>query len=393
MNIFKNEKRYPERYYARHIKEGLVHYFEKGEDKLYLVTNEALKKMNPSFEGKPVFVRHVEDVNMETLKEDADGYVVKSFYNEFDGAWWVELLIVSDKGHEAVEKGWVVSNAYVPTELGAGSVYHDINYHKEVKNGKYEHLAIVPNPRYEESVIMSPEEFKNYNEGKEQELKQLKNSKENEEMEISEEKLALLIKNAVDETKRALKEEIAEERKKNDREDKRRLIREIGALADKASDDFKGGEDEKWRTITKLAEELAYDKSERSKEDNSKKNEVDTPTGDEKAVYDRDKLKLDNADVDKRDLIRQIMAIAGKTASEEDVRTIAEKAEELAYDKSERGTKDNESEEDKEEEGKKENSKSYFSFLKNAKKNDTSSKPISSVSGGVSLGKKRYGSN
>ncbi len=48
-----------------------------------------------------------------------------------------------------------------------------------------------------------------------------------------------------------------------------------------------------------------------------------------------------NEDVDKRDIIRQIMAIAGKHEDNEDVRTIAKLAEKLAYDKSETGTADN----------------------------------------------------
>ena len=51
-------------------------------------------------------------------------------------------------------------------------------------------------------------------------------------------------------------------------------------------------------------------------------------------------------DEDKRDIIREIMAIAGKHEDNEDVRTIAKKAEKLAYDKDERA---NESEETQDE--------------------------------------------
>ena len=51
--------------------------------------------------------------------------------------------------------------------------------------------------------------------------------------------------------------------------------------------------------------------------------------------------KVKNEDVDKRDIIRQIMAIAGKEEATEDVKTIAKLAEKLAYDKSEAGTADN----------------------------------------------------
>ena len=67
--------------------------------------------------------------------------------------------------------------------------------------------------------------------------------------------------------------------------------------------------------------------------------------------------KACNEDVDKRDIIRQIMAIAGKEEASEDVRTIAKLAEKLAYDKSEAGTADNskkaKNEDDEEEDDKK----------------------------------------
>lgn len=53
-------------------------------------------------------------------------------------------------------------------------------------------------------------------------------------------------------------------------------------------------------------------------------------------------MEIENAKVDKRDIIRQIMAIAGKEEASEDVKTIAKLAEKLAYDKSEAGTADNE---------------------------------------------------
>lgn len=61
---------------------------------------------------------------------------------------------------------------------------------------------------------------------------------------------------------------------------------------------------------------------------------------DDKAENEDDK-KACNEDVDKRDIIRQIMAIAGKEEASEDVKTIAKLAEKLAYDKSEAGTADN----------------------------------------------------
>lgn len=67
--------------------------------------------------------------------------------------------------------------------------------------------------------------------------------------------------------------------------------------------------------------------------------------------------KACNEDVDKRDIIRQIMAIAGKEEASEDVKTIAKLAEKLAYDKSEAGTADNKAKNEEDEEDKKEEAK------------------------------------
>ena len=72
--------------------------------------------------------------------------------------------------------------------------------------------------------------------------------------------------------------------------------------------------------------------------------------------------KACNEDVDKRDIIRQIMAIAGKEEASEDVKTIAKLAEKLAYDKSEAGTADNKA---KNEEAKKDDKEEAKNNCKN----------------------------
>lgn len=120
------------------------------------------------------------------------------------------------------------------------------------------------------------------------------------------------------------------EKATNEDVDKRKLIDEVGGI-------LKGEVDEElWRTIIGKIEKIAYDKSEAGTADNKAKN---ADEGEDKK--DEAKNKCRNEDVDKRDLIRQIMAIAGKHEDNEDVRTIAKLAEKLAYDKSEAGTADN----------------------------------------------------
>lgn len=374
--MLKNEKQLPSRYFARHIKEGLVHYLENGRDTLYLVKNDALQKMNKSFEGKPIYVRHVDSVDMERLRETADGYVVKSFYNEFDGAWWAEIMVVSDAGHAAVKKGWAVSNCYSPTEYGNGGVYHDIDYQKEIRNGEYEHLAIVPNPRYEEAVIMTPEDFQKYNEGKQQEINKLKNSKEKEMLSQEEmETLVTTVKNSLSETiavavKNAVEAKAEEDKKNAADEDHRELIREIAALSAKAEGDFSGGLEEKVRTIIGMAEKLGYSKDEAGK--NSKDNECH---GEEKKENEAEEEGEKEPE---------------SKANESD------KPEEEVKEAEDEGKKEdackNADEEEKKEEEKKENSKGFFSLLKNAKAKSQDGSVTKTMAAGLALGKQRYGS-
>ena len=82
-------------------------------------------------------------------------------------------------------------------------------------------------------------------------------------------------------------------------------------------------------------------------------NSAEEVKDEEKDEEEAKNKKACNEDVDKRDIIRQIMAIAGKEEASEDVKTIAKLAEKLAYDKSEAGTADNCGKKAKNEEDKK----------------------------------------
>lgn len=177
MNI-NNAKSWPKVYYGMHMEPGVAEYAEPNtEPYRILIVENALKAMDPTYEGKPVYVQHVDEVDLDNLQNEADGYVMQSFFNPADGKHWAKFIVVSDKGHEAVRRGWQLSNSYVPKSFSEGGEWHGVHYMKEITAGEYEHLAIVPNPRYEASVIMTPEEFKRYNEDKEVELKRLSNSK------------------------------------------------------------------------------------------------------------------------------------------------------------------------------------------------------------------------
>jgi len=170
----------PQRYYGLHMVEGLAEYREPGKDPYRIFVGEqAIKNMDASFTGLPVYVHHVDEVEFnKDLRKEADGFVVRSFYNKADGKHWAEFIIVSEEGLRAIQNGWKLSNAYKPHKMDNGGQWHGVSFDREVIAGEYEHLALVPNPRYAESVILTPEEFKAYNSTKEAELLRIANSKD-----------------------------------------------------------------------------------------------------------------------------------------------------------------------------------------------------------------------
>src|SRR5580698_5188714 len=168
-------------YYGIHFYPGLAQYQDSPEQEPYRVylNEDTLRSMDPTFAGKPIFVEHVDDVtpNINKLRSEADGWVIESFYNAADGKHWVKFIVVSEEGERAIRRGMKLSNAYVPKSFKDGGLWNGIPYSKEILSAEYEHLAIVENPRYEESVIMTPDEFKLHNEQQVLELKKVANSK------------------------------------------------------------------------------------------------------------------------------------------------------------------------------------------------------------------------
>jgi len=179
-NVLKLNNSKGEVFYGMHFYPGVAQYEEPGEAPYRVFINEStIREMGPSFTGRPVFVRHVNEVDesLDDLRGEADGWVVQSFFNQADGKTWVKFLVTSEKGLEAIRRGWRLSNAYIANEFDKGGEWNGVSYIKEVTGGEFEHLAIVDNPRYDESIVLTPEEFKMYNESKEHDLKRFANSK------------------------------------------------------------------------------------------------------------------------------------------------------------------------------------------------------------------------
>lgn len=146
--------KFPEFYYVRHMQAGLCGY----EDETILVDNDAIAALGKTFNGKPVYIEH-QDVDLQSMKQEAVGYVTDTWVDGTDGWLWSKIMVTDDEGHEVINKGWAVSNAYIPTQWGEGGMKHNLPYDRKVLNGEFTHLALVPSPRYEDAKIYTPDQY------------------------------------------------------------------------------------------------------------------------------------------------------------------------------------------------------------------------------------------
>lgn len=157
-------------FYGLHFAQGVAEYQgetnDRGEPKRILISESTAKSMDKSFSGRPVFLDHKDNITEDDFKK-ASGYVFESFFNKSDGNHWVKFIITDEAAISFIQKGWRLSNAYFKTKTAGGGKWHGVVYDEEVLAGEYEHLAIVSNPRYEESMILTQEEFREYNQSKE----------------------------------------------------------------------------------------------------------------------------------------------------------------------------------------------------------------------------------
>lgn len=151
------------RYRAFYIEPGLADYSAEGIGRV-LVQKSALDTMNSTFVGMPVVnFEHTDkepeelfNLSQDELEEFADGVVAATGYDEETGWYWADMLIWDESTQHNLANGYSVSCAYDVTNSAGGGSYHNMDYQEEVLDGEYKHMAIVPNPRYENAwVIMN----------------------------------------------------------------------------------------------------------------------------------------------------------------------------------------------------------------------------------------------
>jgi hypothetical protein len=132
------------------MRSGLCKYSEE----TVLVTKEFLEHLAPSMQGVPVVIEHpdirITDQNVGTLP--VVGRVADMHFDQENDVWLAHFVIDNAKAVELLQHGYGVSTAWIGTKYAGGGTFNNCPYDREAVEGRYEHLAIVQNPRYEMAV-------------------------------------------------------------------------------------------------------------------------------------------------------------------------------------------------------------------------------------------------
>jgi hypothetical protein len=140
---------------------GLVEYeyMNGGNGARVLVTKKAIDKMlndpDKSIVGKPVINVAHRDVSPEDYKNGkADGVVTRAWFDAQEGWYCCEALIWDeDTRRNLLNES--VSCEYTGTGWGPAGTLNQVDYDKEVTDGRFKHLAVVSGPRYEGAKLMN----------------------------------------------------------------------------------------------------------------------------------------------------------------------------------------------------------------------------------------------
>ena len=150
----KNAKQWPKQKTAKFLTAGLVSYKDVDAG-IALLKNTTINEALNSFVGKPVLIDHAE-VNPSNYEKYRKGNVISTRFCPEDGWYYVDFIVDDDEAIDCIEnKGYSVSCAYSVLDVAAGGLYQDIPYDGEITKISFTHLALVTEPRYEESRILN----------------------------------------------------------------------------------------------------------------------------------------------------------------------------------------------------------------------------------------------
>jgi hypothetical protein len=129
------------------MRRGLVSY----PDETILVTQNSLDELAKTAYGIPVVIEHpgipIDGQSIKDIK--VVGRVATFDYEPEADLWWAEFVVDDDEAVQLLKSGYGVSTAWYGNDYKSGGTYNNVPYDRELLTARYEHLAIVKNPRYE----------------------------------------------------------------------------------------------------------------------------------------------------------------------------------------------------------------------------------------------------
>ena len=147
---------WPKEYTCTFIQPGLISYEDVDMGKV-LVQKPALDKMLNTLIGKPITYSkdHINGMVANDFDKVAQGIVTKAWFDDKTGWYMCSFLAWDDDLKREIEqKKYSVSCGYSVINMVDGGNYNQILYDKEVLDGTYTHIAIVPTPRYNGAKIL-----------------------------------------------------------------------------------------------------------------------------------------------------------------------------------------------------------------------------------------------
>ena len=145
---------------SRFIEAGVAHYREFGD---VLITKETLDKFIHTMVGCPVIINH-KDITEKNADKERVGVVCEVWFEPLDGWYYCKGIIWDKQAIDLVKnQGWNVSCTYDFESDFIEKTHNGKKIDMEFTNGKFLHLALVNNPRYERAniVVNSREQVEN----------------------------------------------------------------------------------------------------------------------------------------------------------------------------------------------------------------------------------------
>lgn len=146
------EKGKGQHFVSRFIEPGIAEY--KNSFGKILITKETLDKFIRTIIGVPVIIKH-KDIDSSNVDKERVGVVSEVWYDSNDGWYYCSGVLFDSQAIDLVKnQGWSVSCTYDFETDNKKGTYHGLDYDMQFTNGEFLHLALVPNPRYEEANIV-----------------------------------------------------------------------------------------------------------------------------------------------------------------------------------------------------------------------------------------------